>query len=77
MKINMKINGVGSVEGLTNSEPFSKLIANLVSELAEKGVKLNLEIDYEPEDDSAEHGTVYVNGNEVIDQLKLPLNFEN
>ena len=77
MKINLKISGVGSVEGqFTAAEPFSKVITSMVNELNEKGFKLNLEVDYEQEDGMDECGTIYINGNEVIDQTKLPLNFE-
>ena len=75
MTVTMKISGSGSVtKNFTDQATFGAFMADIMKELHDKGLDLTLEIDYQGDADvSSECGTLYVNGTEVVDQLRFPL----
>ena len=73
MIVTMKIHGSGSVKkSFTEQDNFGDFMAKVFQELHDKGLDLDLEIEYQGEE-ITECGTLYVQGADVIDQLRLPL----
>ena len=76
MKVNMTIRGSASIDKrFTQEESFGKFMKDIIDELNAKGFKMNLEIDYS-DANLDENGTLFIHDNEFVDQLRLPLQFD-